>query len=282
MPPLATSNWLAEHLGERDVKIIDASWRMPGQGSAVENYNAQHIPGAVFFDIDAIADTSTDLPHMLPSPDVFAEAMGALGISDTDCVVIYDEKGLFSAARAWWTFRAMGHDKVVVLDGGLPRWLAEGRPVTAEKPASQPASYSPRPVPALAVNADAVREALKAGKTVLDARSAARFAGTAPDPRPGVRAGRMPGAKNLPFTDLLDGDALKPAHELREIMKSIGVSPETPVMTSCGSGVTAAVLSLALEVIGSKSHALYDGSWSEWGKETHDNELYPVVTDADG
>lgn len=279
--PLVSTQWLAEHLGEKDVKIVDGSWRMPGQGAAVDNYHEQHIPGAVFFDIDAIADRQTDLPHMLPSPEAFADAVTALGVAETDRVVVYDEKGLFSAARVWWTFRAMGHEKVAVLDGGLPRWLAENRPVTTEKTIPAQTVYTPRPDPALAADADAVRAALSGGDTVLDARSAERFAGAAPDPRPGVRSGHMPGAKNLPFSSLLDGDALKPADQLSAIFTDAGIAPETRVITSCGSGVTAAVLSLALEVIGSRAHRLYDGSWSEWGKETHDNDLFPVVADAE-
>ncbi|WP_375205873.1 3-mercaptopyruvate sulfurtransferase [Hyphococcus sp.] len=279
--PLVSTQWLADHLGEKDVKIVDGSWRMPGQGAAIDNYNEQHIPGAVFFDIDAIADRQTDLPHMLPAPAQFATAMEALGIADTDRVVVYDEKGLFSAARVWWTFRMMGHEKVAVLDGGLPRWLAENRPVTAEKTIPVQTTYTPRPQPALAADADAVRAALSGGDTVLDARSAERFAGAAPDPRPGVRSGHMPGAKNLPFSNLLDGDALKPAETLAAIFTDAGIAPESRVITSCGSGVTAAVLSLALEVIGSRAHALYDGSWSEWGKETHDNDLFPVVADVE-
>jgi len=279
--PLVSTQWLADHLGDHDVKIIDGSWRMPGQGAAIENYNAQHIPGAVFFDIDAIADTNTHLPHMLPSPEEFAHAVGALGVSTDDRIMVYDEKGLFSAARVWWTFRAMGHKEVAVLDGGLPRWLAEGHAVTAETPAPKQAVYTPRPQVALVADAKAVRDALSGARTVIDARSAERFAGKAPDPRPGVRAGHMPGARNVPFLSLLEGDALKPAAELSSIFTHAGIAAETPVITSCGSGVTAAVLSLALELTGSRSHALYDGSWSEWGEETHDNDLFPVVTDAD-
>lgn len=280
--PLVSTEWLAAHLDDADVKIVDGSWRMPGQGAAIETYNAQHIPGAVFFDIDAIADQRTHLPHMLPSPSQFAQAMEDLGISDQDRVVVYDEKGLFSAARVWWTFRAMGHETVAVLDGGLPRWRAEGRPVTAEKTIPIQMIYTPRPQPGLVADAAAVREALKGAKTVIDARSAERFAGKAADPRPGVRAGHMPGARNTPFLSLLDGDALKPVADLSAIFTDAGITPETPVITSCGSGVTAAVLSLALELTGSRSHALYDGSWSEWGEETNDDAIFPVVADTDG
>ncbi len=279
--PLVSTQWLAEHLSETNVKIVDGSWRMPGQGAAIDNYNARHIPGAVFFDIDAIADRETHLPHMLPSPAQFAQAMGALGISDSDRVVVYDEKGLFSAARVWWTFRAMGHEDVAVLDGGLPRWLAEHRPVTADKTIPTQTIYTPRPQPGLIADAAAVRDALTGAKTVIDARSPERFAGKAPDPRPGVRSGHMPGARNAPFLSLLDGDALKPVADLSAIFTDAGISPETPVITSCGSGVTAAVLSLALELTGSRSHALYDGSWSEWGEETNDDAIFPVVADAD-
>lgn len=280
--PLVSTYWLAAHLHESDVKVIDGSWRMPGQGAAVDNYNAQHIPGAVFFDIDAVADQETHLPHMLPSPEGFAEAVSALGISNGDRIVVYDEKGLFSAARVWWTFRAMGHENVAILEGGLPRWRAEGRPVTHEQFVPTQTNYAATFNPALVAGADDVREALRGAKTVLDARPAERFAGRAPELRPGLRSGRMPGAKNMPFPSLLDGDALKPVHELSAIFAECGITPETRVITSCGSGVTAAVLSLALEKIGSRAHALYDGSWSEWGEESHDNDLFPVVADADG
>ena len=175
--PLVTTQWLADNLGAPDVKIIDGSWRMPGNGDAIENYNAQHLPGAVFFDIDAIADRRSQLPHMLPSPAQFAQDMETLGISNDDRIVVYDEKGLPSAARVWWTFRAMGHDAVAVLDGGLPRWLSEGRPVTSDKPAPTRTVYSASPVSALVADAETVRAALLAGETVAYASSDERFVG---------------------------------------------------------------------------------------------------------
>ncbi len=282
---LVSTDWLAEHLGETDLKIIDGSWRMPGNGDAIDNYNAQHIPGAVFFDIDAIADKSTDLPHMLPSPAQFEAAMGALGISDRDRVVIYDEKGLMSAARVWWTFRAMGHKQVAVLDGGLPRWLKQKHPVTADETVPVQTTYVASPVPALCADADDVRAALREGAIVLDARSAERFSGKAAEPRAGLRAGHMPGATCLPFGLLLNEDgALRPREELELIFANTGVStgtgPQTRVITSCGSGVTAAILFLALETIGATNAAVYDGSWTEWGDERHDDKIFPVIADA--
>lgn len=279
--PLVSTNWLADNLGAADLKVIDGSWRMPGQGAAIESYRQEHIPGAVFFDIDAVADTASPLPHMAPSPEDFAEAVGALGVTPTDRVVVYDEKGLFSAARVWWTFRAMGHDAVGVLSGGLPKWRREGRALTDEETVIKPAVYMPGAGPSGVATCEDVRDALAAGVTVLDARPHARFSGAAPEPRAGLRSGHMPGALNLPFSDLIGEDsALKGADELRAIFTAKGVSRSTRVITSCGSGVTAAVLSLALDVIGNRNHALYDGSWSEWGDESHDNDLFPLVADA--
>jgi len=285
--PLVTTDWLGLNNGAANVKVIDGSWRLPGEGNAVDAYNAQHIPGAVFFDIDAIADKSTGLPHMLPAPEQFEEAVGALGISRDDIVIVYDEKGIFSAARVWWTFRAMGHKKVAVLDGGLPKWLREGRrvasaPSTPEPATPEPATYEAKPVPAACASADDVRAALSAGVSVADARSPERYAGTAPELRPGLRSGHMPGAKNVPYGDLLNSDGtLVSPDALRQIFAAAGIDPQNRVITSCGSGVSAAVLSLALDVIGASDHALYDGSWTEWGKEAHDNDLFPVVAGAD-
>ncbi len=281
--PLVSTEWLADYLGASDLKIIDGSWRMPGAGDARDNYDAQHIPGAVFFDIDAIADKSTDLPHMLPPASQFEEAAGALGIAAHDRVVVYDEKGIFSAARVWWTFSAMGHETVAVLDGGLPKWLREGRPVTRDPAIPVRTIYNARPQPELCAVADDVRAALAEGVRVLDARPAERFIGAVGEPRPGLRSGHMPGAANVPFTSLLTPDgALKSTADLTRIFAESGVNPGSRVITSCGSGVTAAVLSLALEVIGARRHALYDGSWAEWGKEENDDDLFPVVVDAEG
>jgi thiosulfate/3-mercaptopyruvate sulfurtransferase len=278
--PLVTTDWLALNIGASNVKIVDGSWRMPGAGDAVENYNAQHIPGAVFFDIDEIADKSTGLPHMLPAQDHFEQAAGALGISQDDIVVVYDEKGIFSAARVWWTFRVMGHEKVAVLDGGLPKWLSENRAVTREASAPLPATYAAHPVEGAVASASDVRDALEAGLTVADARSIERFSGAAAEPRAGLRSGCMPGAINLPYSELFNANGtLVSPNALRQHFAACGVKSGDRVITSCGSGVTAAVLSLALEAAGYSEHALYDGSWCEWGKEENDNDLFPVVTD---
>ncbi len=279
--PLVTTDWLADDLGRASLKLIDGSWRMPGMGAAIDNYHAQHISGAVFFDIDAIADKTTDLPHMLPTPEQFAAAVGDMGISENDDIVVYDEKGVFSAARVWWTFRAMGHPNVAVLDGGLPKWLSEHRPVTAGETILTPTKYHPRPAFALVASAGDVQQALKnVGATVADARPADRFAGQTPEPRPGLRSGHMPGAVNIPYDRLLTpSGVMRRAVDIRQIFEEAGVNSGARVITSCGSGVTAAILSLALEVIGARNHAVYDGSWADWGDETHDSAVYPVVVD---
>lgn len=278
--PLVTTDWLAARLGAPDLKVIDGSWRMPGNGDAVDAYREAHLPGAVFFDIDAVADKSSDLPHMLPSAEDFSAAVCELGISNHDRIVVYDEKGLFSAARVWWTFRAMGQKNVAVLDGGLPKWRVESRPLTDQPASIEPGLFEAALQPRWIASADAVRAALSAGEAVLDARPAERFAGAAPEPRQGLRSGHMPGAKSLPFGSLIaENGTLKPKEDLAAALAALGVGPSTGVITSCGSGVTAAVLSLALEVIGNRTHALYDGSWSEWGDARHDNALFPVVAD---
>lgn len=280
--PLVSTQWLASHIGERDLKIIDGSWRMPGNGNAIDNYNAQHLAGAVFFDIDEIADKSTALPHMLPPPETFEAAVGAMGISEHDRVVVYDEKGIQSAARVWWTFLVMGHKDVAVLDGGLPKWIKEGRPVTADITVPVRTAYKAAPKSGLCASADDVRAALTGGAVVLDARSPGRFAGREAEPRAGLRSGRMPGAANLPFGLVLtENGTLRPPQELRRLFEEAGIGPQTRVITSCGSGVTAAVLFLALTAAGfAGAAAVYDGSWSEWGDERHDDAIFPVVVDA--
>ena len=280
--PLVSTDWLGQNLDAADLKIIDGSWRMPGNGAAIESYAKHHIPHAVFFDIDAIADQNTDLPHMLPSPAQFEMAMGAFGIRETDRVVVYDEKGIFSAARVWWTLLAMGHATVAVLDGGLPAWLRDGRPVTTEHTVIRPTTYRAAPVPARCAASDDVRRALAdRSASIVDARPADRFDGTAPEPRAGLRSGHMPGARNLPFPQLLTEDGkYRSAAEIRHLFESSGVDLSQPIITSCGSGVTAAILSLALEVIGKHDHAVYDGSWADWGDERHDDATYPVATNS--
>ena len=279
--PLVSTDWLAEHLSA--VKIIDASWRMPGAGDAREDYDQRHIAGAVFFDIDDIADKTTDLPHMLPTPERFAAAVGAMGISDDDTVIVYDDQGIFSAPRVWWTFRAMGQGPVSVLNGGLKKWLAEGRDVTGAAPAAQSKEYKARPAPELIRNADHIRDVIAdSDAQIVDARSADRFLGQAPEPRAGLISGAMPGAKNTPFNLLINEDGtLKTPDALRNVFTAAGVDLGAPAIATCGSGVTAAVIAIALESLGHKDWSLYDGSWAEWGKEENDRAAYPVISERD-
>ena len=276
--PLVSTHWLADRLTAPNVKIIDGSWRMPGEGDARADYAQKHIPGAVFFDIDAIADTSIDLPHMTPPPDVFEKAVGAMGISESDIVVVYDDRGIFSSARVWWTFRTMGHERVAVLDGGLAKWLTEDRPATAAPSVRSVVRYQASPLANWRRSAREVQAALTRGDAVVvDARPEARFTGDAPEPRAGLRAGHMPGAANVPFAALISqGGVLKDPREIADIFSAAGVDQSKEVITSCGSGVTAAILSLALEQGGWRGHALYDGSWAEWGDERNDDAEFPV------
>lgn len=278
--PLISTEELAARLPGGDVRIIDASWRMPGAGKAIDDHKKRRLPGAVFFDLDEIADKTTFLPHMLPKQDDFARAVGALGVSEKDKVVVYDDAGLFSAARVWWTFRAMGHDAVSVLDGGLPKWLSENRPVESGLAAPAPTQYRPNAARNIARNADDVRAMLK-NKTgaVIDARPAARFRGEAPEPRAGLRSGRMPGALNVPHTALLtQAGELAPPEILKARFEEAGLQKDGAIITSCGSGVTAAVLFLALERLGRCAIGLYDGSWTEWGDAANDPALFPAAT----
>lgn len=277
--PVVSTAWLGERLGSPDVAVVDATWFMPAENrSGRAEFEAAHIPGAVFFDIDAVADTTVNLPHMLPTPQAFAEAAGALGLSPELQVVVYDAHGLFSAPRAWWTLRAMGFAHVRVLDGGLPRWRSEGRPLEAGPPAPRPRAFSALPDSGLVRSLEEVRAILDDGSAQLvDARPAARFRGEAPEPRPGLRGGHMPGACNLPFGAVVGPDGgLKPAAELRGVFEAAGVDLSRPIVTTCGSGVTASVLALALARLGLDRVPVYDGSWSEWG--AHPDA--PVVTGA--
>jgi thiosulfate/3-mercaptopyruvate sulfurtransferase len=265
---LVSTDWLAAHMGAPDLRVVDGSWHMPqAKRDPRREFLDSHIPGAVLFDIDAIADHTTALPHMLPSEGEFARAVGALGIGEGDRVVVYDTRGVVSAARVWWTFRAFGHETVAVLDGGFPKWRAEGRPVAsgAVQPAPRPfvAKLRPERVRTL----EQVRANLSThDEQVLDARSRGRFTGADPEPRPGLRGGHIPGSLNLPSDELYRPDAtLLPSPRLRQAFEDAGLDLGKAVVTSCGSGVTASVLALALHLVGQDRVAVYDGSWSEWG-----------------
>jgi len=268
LEPVVTTEWLAERLGAPDLRVVDGTWHMPQlERDPRAEFEAAHVPGAVFFDIDAIADRSTNLPHMLPGPERFAAAVGALGIGSGDRVVVYDVRGVVSAARVWWTFRAFGHDAVAVLDGGLQKWRAEARPIESGAAKPLPRAFSARPRPELVRDLDAMRANIAShAAQVLDARSAGRFAGTEPEPRAGLRGGHIPGSRNLPYETLYRADGtLKSPDELGRAVAASGVDLARPIVTSCGSGVTASVLALALYVLGRRDVAVYDGSWSEWG-----------------
>jgi thiosulfate/3-mercaptopyruvate sulfurtransferase len=266
--PLVTPEWLAQNLGRRDVRVVDASWHMPQlKRDARAEFAEAHVPGAVFFDIDAIADPRTSLPHMLPRASEFERSVGRLGIGDRDRVIVYDSRGVVSAARVWWTFRAFGHDAVAVLDGGLPRWRAEGRPIESGTPAPKPRKFSSRLRRSLVRDLASMRQNLTARRAqVLDARSRGRFAGTEPEPRAELRAGHIPGSLNLPYDELYQKNGtLLPPDALRQKFEAAGLDLDKPVVTSCGSGVTASVLALGLYAIGRTGVAVYDGSWTEWG-----------------
>jgi thiosulfate/3-mercaptopyruvate sulfurtransferase len=264
---LVSTDWLAEHVLNSDLRIIDASWYLPQMNrNAQAEYADAHIPEARFFDIDALSDTHSSLPHMLPSAEVFAAGIRALGIGDGDQVVIYDGAGIFSAARVWWMFKCFGYENVAVLDGGLPKWQAENRVTTQDAPNIRDCRVAPQVQPDLVRNVTQVAMSVKLGDhTVVDARPAARFRGEVAEPRAGLRSGHIPNSRNVPFASLMHANGtLKYAGELRLIFEAAGVDLTKPAITTCGSGVTAAILSLALERIGVK-HALYDGSWAEWG-----------------
>ncbi|CAN5296855.1 3-mercaptopyruvate sulfurtransferase [soil metagenome] len=259
-----STDWLADKLGRDDVVAVDGSWHLAGRNAA-EEYAAAHIPGAVFFDIDAIADRSNPLPHMLPTAAEFAAAVGALGIDERQKIVVYDSVGLSSAPRVWWTFRVMGARDIVILDGGLPKWRAEGRPLESGPMKRPPRQFAAHFDPASVVDLAAVRDGVAAHAfQLVDARPAPRFLGGAPEPRSWVKTGRVPGSFNVPSTELIADGRLKDPESLRKAFASGGVDLGQPIVTSCGSGVNAATLSLALDVLGVRS-ALYDGSWTEWG-----------------
>jgi thiosulfate/3-mercaptopyruvate sulfurtransferase len=264
---LVSTDWLLAHLADPDLVVIDASWHMPATGrDGRREFLAGHIPGAAFFDLDAVSDQTSPLPHMLPSPEDFASAMGALGVRNDMRVVVYDGAGLFSAPRLWWMLRIFGHDRIAILDGGLPKWVAEGRPLDTGEASPTARTFVPSFDPAAVADVEQVRAALAANTAqVLDARSADRFFGRAPEPRPGLASGHMPGALNLPMTDLIEGGRLKDPQALEAALATAGVSGDKRVITTCGSGVSAAVITLALARLGQPLGRLYDGSWTEWG-----------------
>ncbi len=265
---LVSTEWLAAHLDDPDLRVIDASWYLPDQGRDPRaEYQAAHIPGARFFDIDEIADLRSPLPHMAPPPEKFIARMRAMGIGDGHQVVVYDGAGIFSAPRVWWLFRLMGKEDVAVLDGGFPKWQAEGRPVEDMPPVMRDRHMTARVQNQLVKDVTQVAAASKLGDhEIVDARSPGRFRGEEPEPRPGLRAGHIPGSKNLHYARLLNPDGtMKEPDELRAEFEAAGVDLSKPIITTCGSGVTAAILDLALEIIGHDRHAVYDGSWSEWG-----------------
>jgi len=264
---IKSTEWLAGELGKPDVVIVDGSYYLPTQNRDPRaEYTAAHIPGAVFFDINAVADHSTELPHMLPGPDQFGTAAGDLGISEKDTIVVYDGSGLYSAPRVWWTFRIFGAQKVYILDGGLPAWKTEGRPVEAGTVKRPKKTFNAEmDTGAVAMVTDVQMALNDKSAQVVDARSAGRFAGREPEPRAGLRPGHMPGAFSVPFTEIVENGRLASPERISQAFKKAGVDPDKPVITSCGSGVTAAILTLGLETLGKKPGRIYDGSWSEWG-----------------
>jgi thiosulfate/3-mercaptopyruvate sulfurtransferase len=272
MGPLVTTDWLAAELGKSDLLVFDATKYLPNENKdGRAEFLKAHIPGARYFDIDDVADTDTDLPHMVPTPGRFAKLMGALGVSNASRLVFYDQKGLASAARGWWLMGLFGHDNAAVLDGGLPKWVREDRPVQdGDAAPAAPAVFHPdfRATRLRGVG-DVLANVATQGELVLDARAAGRFTGAVPEPRAGMRSGHIPGSASLPYTDLLNADGtFKPEAELRARLAAAGVDGSRPVVTSCGSGVTACILTLGLRLAGLPEGAVYDGSWTEWGGRT--------------
>jgi len=273
-PFVVSADWLEERLGSPGLSIVDGSWYFPGRDARAE-YDAAHIPGAVFFDQDLVVDPESDLPHALPDPLTFERHASSMGISKDDTIVVYDGPGFMSAPRVWWLFRIMGARKVFVLDGGFDKWRSEGRPVTREQTKIAPSAFVSEFDSNRVVLLEEMRGIVERREAqIADARASGRFNGTEPEPRPGLRGGHMPGAVNVPSSSLAENGSFLPLDRLRERLEAAGIDLSKPVVTSCGSGVTAAVITLALESLGHRDNRLYDGSWSEWGKQ----QDTPVVT----
>ena len=266
--PLVSAEWLAAHLGEPDLKVVDATFYLPHlKRDARAEFEQAHLPGAVFFDIETIADHASPLPHMLPEAPAFADAVGALGIGSGDRVVAYGGRGLIASARVWWTFRVFGHDRVTVLDGGSAKWRKEGRPVESGRPFPAPRPFAATRHKELVADLDRMLATLeRRDAQIIDARSRGRFAATEPEIRPGLRGGHIPGSLSLPYTELFSADdLLRPEADVRGAFQGAGLDLARPVVATCGSGVSAAVLALAMYRLGRRDAAVYDGSWTEWG-----------------
>ena len=269
--PLVSTDWLAEHFGAPDIRVVDATWYLPTmEKDAKAAFEAEHIPGAVYFDIDDIADEKSDLPHMVPSAIKFSSRVRKLGLGDGERIVVYDDNGFSASARVWWMFRLFGHQDVVVLDGGMSKWRAEGRPLSDMPDTPRERHFTARQNNLLLRDLDQMRANVASKREqVLDARSAGRFSGTEPEPREGLRSGHIPGSRSLPVSEIVQADGtLLPPDELASGLSLVGIDLRKPITTTCGSGVTAATLALALASLGHHDVAVYDGSWSEWGSHS--------------